>query len=121
MSADVIKIEKVLKSTLRLGTPRESGSGGFILSDGSVIPSTDHQASCKRAKLSLKKVLRAGVCRYMFYTGPQGNIAAFEFTGHLTNKQKNAIHRTLRANDYYTVVTTKTVINRFRPVRTLPF
>ncbi len=114
------KIEKKFKSNYQLSNARECGSGGFILTDGSVIATTNHAASCERIGCKLDKVLEAGVCRFMFRIGQQGNVAAFEYYV-LTPEQKVTVRKMLKADDYYMVVTTKTTINSFRPVRNLNF
>ncbi len=114
------KIEKKFKASYKLNNACECGSSGFILSDGSVIATTDHNAACKTIGCKLSRVLEAGVCRFMFRIGQQGNIAAFEYHV-LTPEQKNAIRKMLKVDNYYTVVTTKTTTNSFRPVRNLNF
>ena len=114
------KIEKKFRASYKLNNSCECGSGGFILSDGSIIATTDHNAVCKIIGCKLSKVLEVGICRFMFRIGQQGNIAAFEYHT-LTPEQKTAIRGVLKAEEFYTVVTTKTTINRQRPIRSLNF
>ncbi|KKL17709.1 hypothetical protein LCGC14_2482890, partial [marine sediment metagenome] len=104
------KIEKKFRAGFRLGTPRECGSSGFILSDGSVIATTDHNAACKTIGCKLSKVLEVGVCRFLFRIGQQGNVAVFEYRN-LTPEQKIIIRKMLKNDDYFTVVTEKTTTN----------
>ena len=117
---NIEKVEKKFKASFRLGTPRECGNSGFILSDGSVMPILGHERACQDVGCKLAEVLEAGVCRYMFRVGQQGNVAAFEYSM-LTPEQKTAIRGILKADDYYTVVTTKTMIDRVRPIRSIQF
>lgn len=114
------KIEKKFRSNYQFGSARDSGSGGFILSDGSVVATTDHTSCCKRLGFKLADILEAGICRYMFRIGQQGNVAAFEYST-LTPEQKTTIRKMLKVDDYYCVITTKMVTNSFRPVRNLNF
>ena len=114
------KIEKKFRAKFRLGTPRECGNSGFILSDGSVMPILGHERACESVDHKLVEILEAGMCRYMFRVGQQGNVAVFEYYV-LTPEQKNAIRGILKADDYYTVVTEKTTIDRQRPIRSLNF
>lgn len=116
------KIEKKFRKNCRLGTACESGSSGFILSDGSVIPMAGqtHDNICKNMGLKLADALEAGICRYLFRVGQQGNVAVFEYS-FLTPEQKNAIRKMLKADDYYMVTIMKTVIDRHRPIRSLNF
>jgi len=114
------KIEKKFRASFRLGTPRECGNSGFILSDGSVIPIMGHERACNEIGCKLAKVLEVGVCRYMFRADRQGNIAVFHYYI-LTPEQKNTIRGMLKADDYFTVVTEKTTIDRMRPIRSLNF
>ena len=114
------KIEKKFRANFRLGTPRDCGHSGFILSDGSVMPILGHERACQDLGCKLAEILEAGMCRYMFRVGQQGNVAAFEYHT-LTPEQKIAIRGMLKADDYYTVVTEKTTIDRVRPIRSLNF
>ena len=86
------KIEKKFQANYKSGNARESGSGGFILSDGLVIPlrSGRHEVACNGIGTKLADVLEIGVCRYMFRIGQQGNVAAFEYHS-LTPEQKITI------------------------------
>ncbi len=114
------KIEAKFKKSFRLGTPKECGNSGFILSDGSVMPILGHERACESMGSKLADVIKAGMCRYMFRVGQQGNVAAFEYHA-LTPEQKTAIRGILKADDYYQVVTTKTTTDRNRPIRSLNF
>ncbi len=114
------KIEKKFRANYQFSNARESGSGGFILSDGSVVATTNHAVCCERMGMKLADILEVGLCRYAFRVGQQGNVAAFEYYN-LTPGQKNAIRKMLKADDYYTVVTEKTTIDRIRPIRGLNF
>ncbi len=114
------KTEKKFRANYQFGNARESGSGGFILSDGSIVVTTNHAACCERMGMKLADILEVGLCRYMFRVGQQGNVAVFEYYN-LTPKQKNTIHKMLKANDYYIVVTEKMTVNRNRPIRGLNF
>lgn len=114
------KIEKKFRTNYQFGNARDSGSGGFILSDGSVVATTNHLACCSRMGFKLANILEAGICRYMFHIGQQGNIAAFEYYI-LTPEQKTTIRKMLKVDDYYSVVTEKTTIDRMRPIRSLNF
>lgn len=114
------RIEAKFKAQYRVANPRTPGSGGFILSDGAVVPTTDHNATCKTIGCKLAKVLENGICRYVFRVGQQGNVAAFEYHM-LTPEQKNTIRGMLKADDYFTVITEKTTIDRQRPIRSLNF
>lgn len=120
MIMNLERIEKKFRSKFRLGTPRECGSSGFILSDGSVMPILGHERACEQLGFGLTVVLRLGMCRYLIHTGRQGDIIAFEYYI-LTPEQKIAIRGILKAGEFYTVVTTKTTINRHRPIRSLNF
>lgn len=117
---DLERIEKKLKASYRTGNARESGSGGFILTNGSVIATTNHDKTSGQIGCKLADVLKAGICRYLFRVGQQGNVAAFEYHV-LTPEQKTTIRSMLKADDYYMVVTTKTTVERNRPVRSLNF
>ncbi|KKN48394.1 hypothetical protein LCGC14_0653410 [marine sediment metagenome] len=117
---DLEKIEKKFRANYQFSNARESGSGGFILSDGSVMPTPNHERTCKNMGTKLADVLEVGVCRYMFRIGQQGNVAAFEYHS-LTPEQKITIRKMLKNDDYFTVVTEKTTTNSFRPVRNLNF
>ena len=114
------KIEKKFKASYKLNNACECGSSGFILSDGSVIATTDHNAACKTIGCKLSKVLEVGVCRFLFRIGQQGNVAVFEYRN-LTPEQKIIIRKMLKNDDYFTVITEKTTTNSFRPVRNLNF
>ncbi len=114
------KIEQKFKANYKLGNARESGSGGFILSDGSIIVTTNHAACCEKMGMKLADVLEAGICRYLFRVGQQGNVAAFEYHN-LTPEQKITIRKMLKTDDYYIVVTEKTVVDRIRPIRNIQF
>ena len=116
------KIEKKLKASYKSSNAHESGSGGFILSDGLVIPLGHgrHEVTCNGMGTKLANVLKAGICRYMFRIGQQGNVAAFEYHN-LTPEQKITIRKMLKNDDYFTVITEKTTTNSFRPVRNLNF
>ena len=114
------KIEKKFRASFRLGTPRECGSSGFILSDGSVMPILGHERACEQMGFGLATVIEKGMCRYLIRTGQQGEIGAFEYYT-LTPEQKTAIRGILKAGEFYTVVTTKTTIDRQRPIRSLNF
>lgn len=114
------RIEAKFKAKYRVANPRTPGSGGFILSDGAVVPTTNHASACDNIGCKLDAVLEVGLCRYMFRVGQQGNVAAFEYHT-LTPEQKNAIRGMLKADDYFTVVTEKTTIDRQRPIRSLTF
>lgn len=114
------KIEKKFRASFRLGTPRECGNSGFILSDGSVMPIMGHERACQDMGCKLAEVLEVGMCRYLFRVGQQGNVAAFEYHA-LTPEQKTAIRGILKADEYYTVITTKTTIDRQRPIRSISF
>lgn len=114
------RIEAKFKANYKLNNACECGSSGFILSDGSVIKTTDHNAACKTIGCKLSKVLEEGICRFMFRIGQQGNIAAFEYHT-LTPEQKNTIRKILKSDDYYTVITEKTVIDKMRPIRSIQF
>ena len=114
------KIEKKFKAQYRIANPKTPGSGGFILSGGAVVPTSNHAAACESIGYRLDVVLEAGLCRYMFRIGIQGNVAAFEY--HLlTPEQKITIRKILKNDDYYTVITEKTTIDRIRPIRSLSF
>ncbi len=117
---DLERIEKKFRANYKFGNARESGSGGFILSDGFVMPTSNHEHTCKNIGMKLADVLEVGVCRYMFRVGQQGNVAAFEYYN-LTSEQKITIRKMLKNDDYFTVVTEKTTTNSFRPVRNLNF
>ena len=95
------------------------GSAGFILSDGRIINTSDHAAVCKAIGYTLSKVIQSGICRFMFHKGKEGQIAAFEYCS-LTIQQRCTISLLLRADNYFTIVTQKTTISRFRPIRSLP-
>ncbi len=114
------KIEKKFRANFRLGTPRECGNSGFILSDGSVMPILGHERACESLGYKLSEVLEAGLCRFLFRVGQQGNIAVFDYYM-LTPKQKNSIRGMLKADDYFSVITTKITIDRMRPIRSLNF
>ena len=113
------KIEKKLTTKYIVSNVQDCGSAGFILSDGSIINATDHAILCKTVGYSLKKVIQSGICRFMFHKGREGKIAAFEYTS-LTIQQRSTISLLLRANDYF-VVTTKSTISKFRPIRSIKF
>ncbi len=116
------KIKKKFRANYKSGSARESGNGGFILSDGLVIPLGHgrHEVACNGIGTKLADVLKAGICRYMFRIGQQGNVAAFEYYS-LTPEQKITIRKMLKNDDYFTVITEKTTTNSFRPVRNLNF
>ncbi len=114
------KIESKFKKSFRLGTVRECGSSGFILSDGSVMPILGHERACDDLGFKLAKVIESGMCRFLIRTGQQGEIGAFEYHN-LTPEQKTAIRGILKAGEFYTVITTKTTIDRQRPIRSLNF
>lgn len=120
MSYDLEKIENKFRASYKLNNACECGSSGFILSDGSVIVTTDHNAACKTIGCKLSRVLEAGICRFMFRIGQQGNIAAFEYHV-LTPEQEITIRKMLKVDDYYCVVTTKMTTNRDRPIRSISF
>ncbi len=117
---DSKRIEAKFKKSFRLGTPRECGSSGFILSDGSVMPIMGHERACEQMGLGLAMVIKSGMCRYLIRIGQQGCVGAFEYHD-LTPKQKTAIRGILKAGEFYTVVTTKTTIDRHRPIRSINF
>ncbi len=114
------KIEKKFRASFRLGTPRECGNSGFILSNGSVMPILGHERACDDLGFRLTKVIESGMCRYLFRTSQQGEIGAFEYHN-LTPEQKTAIRGILKAGEFYTVVTTKTTTDRNRPIRSIQF
>ena len=114
------KIEKKFRSKFRLGTPSECGSSGFILSDGSVMPILGHERACESMGSGLAAVIKSGMCRYLIRTGQQGEIGAFEYYT-LTPEQKTAIRKILKAGEFYTIITTRTVVNRQRPIRSISF
>ncbi len=117
---DLERIEKKFQTNYKFGNARESGSGGFILSNGSVMPTSNHEHTCKNIGTKLADVLKVGICRYMFRVGQQSNVAAFEYHN-LTPEQKITIRKMLKNVDYFTVITKKTTTNSFRPVRNLNF
>ncbi len=114
------RIEAKFKKSFRLGTPRECGNSGFILSDGSVMPILGHERACEQMGLRLAMVIKYGMCRYLIRTGQQGEIIALEYHT-LTPEQKTAIRGILKAGEFYTVITTKTTVDRHRPIRSLNF
>ncbi len=114
------KIEQKFKANYKFSNARESGSGGFILSNGSIMPTTNHERTCENMGYKLAEVLEAGLCRYLFRVGQQGNVAAFEYHN-LTPEQKITMRKMLKTDDYYTVITEKTVIDRIRPIRNIQF
>ena len=114
------KTERKFRAKFRLGTPRECGSSGFILSDGSVMPILGHERACDDLGFKLAKVIESGMCRYLFRVGQQGEIGAFEYRI-LTPEQKTAIRSILKAGEFYTIITTRTTIDRQRPIRSIPF
>ncbi len=114
------KVEQKFKANYKFSNARESGSGGFILSDGSVIVTTNHAACCEKMGMKLANVLEIGICRYASHLAFSGNVIAFEYSV-LTMKQKNTIRKILKTDDFYTVVTTKTTTNRNCPIRSIQF
>ena len=114
------KIEKKFRANFRLETPRNCASSGFILSDGSVMPILGHERACESLGFGLAIVIEKGMCRYLIRTGQQGLIGAFEYHT-LTPEQKTTIRSILKADEFYMVVTTKTTINSFRPIRGIQF
>ncbi len=114
------KIERKFRASFRLASPRECASSGFILSDGSIMPIIGHERACENLGLGLAMVIESGVCRYLIYTGQQGEIGAFEYYK-LTPEQKTAIRSILKAGEFYTIVTTKTTTNRNCPIRSINF
>lgn len=115
------KIEKKIRSKYRTSSPKNANDRGFILSDGVIIPVMgNHAAMCKTIGTKLADILDVGVCRYLFTLRIQGMIAAFEYTT-LTPEQKNTMRTLLKVDDFYTVITTKTVIDRFHPIRSIQF
>ncbi len=114
------KIEKKMVAKYIVSNVQDCGSAGFILSNGAIINMTFHAAACKAIGHKLSTVIRFGVCRFMFHEGREGKIAAFEYTS-LTIQQRSTISLLLRANDYFVVVTTKSTISKFRPIRSIKF
>ncbi len=114
------RIEKKMTTKYMVSNVQDCGSAGFILSDGAIINTTDHAATCKTIGHSLKAVIQSGICRFMFHEGREGKIAAFEYCS-LTVQQRCTISLLLRADDYYVVVTTKNTVSKFRPIRSIKF
>ena len=114
------KIEKKMVAKYIVSNVQDCGSAGFILSNGAIINTTFHAAACKAIGHKLSTVIRSGVCRFMFHTGREGKIAAFEYTN-LTVQQRSTISLLLRANNYFTVITTKNTASKFRPIRSIKF
>lgn len=115
------KIEK--KMTAKFAPIRVqdyNGKAGFILSDGFVIVTNHHAALCRMIHYSLSKVIQAGMCRYTSHIGTEGGVIAFEYA-RLTAQQKTTINFLLRTDDFYTVVTTKTIVSKFLPIRKIKF
>lgn len=99
---------------------RNHHSGGFILSDGMIVNASNHDGLCKSIGCSLQDAIQSGLCRFASHTGQQGKIIAFEYCK-LTVKQKVAIKIMLKLQDYFTVVTTKDTVSKFRPIRKITF
>lgn len=116
------KIEKKMLAKYQPANAQNAGSGGFILSDGSIVPTLHHAMLCRTIRLRLSIVIQAGICRFMLHKGKEDGVAAFEYADtKLTTKQKTTIRRLLRANDYYTVITIKNTVSKFRPIRNIKF
>lgn len=117
---DAEKIEKKFKAQYRVANAKTPGSGGFILTDGSIIVTTNHMKSCELIGCKLDDALNAGLCRYAMHPAFGGNVIAFEY-GTMTMEQKDSARKMLKADDYFKVVTKKTTVDRNRPIRSLQF
>ncbi len=114
------KIERKFKAQYRVANAKTPGSGGFILTDGSIIVTTNHMKACEVIGCDLGNVLEVGLCRYASHPSAGGNVIALEYTA-LTMKQKDSVRKILKADDYFKIVTKKTTIDRNHPIRSLNF
>jgi len=114
------KIEKKFKAQYRIANAKSPGSGGFILTDGSIIVTTNHMKACELIGCNLGDALGVGLCRYASHPAAGGNVIAFEYAA-MTMQQKDSARKMLKADDYFKVVTTKTTVDRNRPIRSLNF
>ncbi len=114
------KIEKKFRAQYRVVNAKTPGSGGFLLTDGSVIPTTNHMKACKMIGCKLEDALNVGLCRYASHPSVGGNVISFEYNV-MTIEQKNSARKMLKADDYFKVVTKKTTVDRNRPIRSLNF
>lgn len=99
---------------------RNAASGGFILSDGSIVNTTSHIGVCRSIGRRLDTVIQSGICRFASHGGKGGKVIAFEYA-ELTGKQEITIRTLLKLDDYYKVVTTHDTISEFTPIRKIKF
>jgi hypothetical protein len=116
------QIENKIKELYGQRKPEYTPKGGFILSNGMLFATTNHAAFCKSVDCTLTQAIKLGVCRFFSRTGIGGNVAAFEYRKtRITTQQKTMIRKILRSANFYTVVTEKETVERFRPIRTIKF
>ena len=117
---NIEKIEKKLKANYRCGNPSNFGSGGFILSGGSIIPLTSHQRVCYDLGWKMPEVLEAGLCWFTSHHADQTPTIFFRYHT-LTPEQKTTVRKVLAAEDYCTVNIEKTTVDRVHPIRSIQF
>jgi hypothetical protein len=118
----LLQIENKIKELYGQRNPKYPSKGGFILSNGMLFATTNHAAFCKSVDSTLTQVIKLGVCRFFSRTGIGGGVAAFEYRKtRITNEQKETIRKILKRENFYTVVTEKETVERFRPIRSIKF
>ena len=113
-------LEAKIKELYGQRNPKYLPKGGFILSNGMLFAVNNHEAFMKSVDCTLSKALKLGVCRFFSRSGIAGKVAAFEYKN-LTIEQKITIKKILRNEDFFSVITEKETLERFRPIRSIKF
>ena len=113
-------LEKNIKERYGQRNPKYLPKGGFILSDGTLFATTHHEVFMKLVDCTLKQSIRLGVCRFFSRSGLGGKVAAFEYRK-ITDSQKSTIKKILKNENFFSVITEKETIERFRPIRAINF
>jgi hypothetical protein len=113
-------IENKIYKRMNVEPPKLAGKGGFILSDGMFVSTSNHAGTCKSIGITLRSAIKSGLCRFFSRQGLGGNVAVFEYRK-LTDKQTTAIKSFLKYNEFHHVICGgETIESQTRAIRSVP-